>query len=58
LIRLLQAIPVYHTMTGVDISQEMVNFANKAYADETVSFQCMDIAAVSNCVLILCITVK
>jgi hypothetical protein len=52
LIRLLQAIPVYHTMTGVDISKEMVNFANKAYADETVSFQCMDIAAVSNCVSI------
>lgn len=39
-----QAIPVVHTLTGVDISQEMVNFANKTYADETVSFHCMDIA--------------
>jgi hypothetical protein len=37
---------VYHTLTGVDISQEMVDFANKTFADETTTFHCMDIAKV------------
>jgi hypothetical protein len=38
---------VYHQLTGVDVSQEMVDFANKTYADENVNFHCLDIATVS-----------
>jgi hypothetical protein len=31
----------------VDVSQEMVDFANKTYADENVTFHCLDIETVS-----------
>lgn len=39
-----QAIPVYHSLTGVDVSKEMVEYANRTYGEETVTFHCMDIA--------------
>ena len=49
---MVQAIPVCHSLTGVDVSREMVDFANKTYADETVSFHCMDIGTVSHNIML------